>query len=289
MAPAIGATRATEVEGAIGRVLTDDEVSFFDEDGYVLVKGCLSRGECERYRRIILDMVSRDLTIPAHWHANAGRIKPMKEDGKQSFEDPELLPLLFNERLYAAAVQLLGDHRLRAFDASLGITIRNDASKDTVLSQTPHLDCSVPALEPFLFTPEEVQVGGCYYFTEVLPTGGGIHVMRGGHRWVEEQVRAQGGGLAGRQLNNSWKRLPGVETVEVTGEEGDFALLHHLMPHAASHNRLPQARVAQFTRFTRADHPHYPQKPAEPDRWSAEQTAAMTPLGRRLLGVEPWS
>src|SRR5262245_44739291 len=244
---------------ATERVLSDAEVAQFWEQGYVLVRGCLSSVDCERYRQFILDMVPRDLTIPAHWHANAGRIKPMREDGKQSFEQPEVLPLLFNEKVYAAAAQLLGDHRLRSFDASLGITVRNDASKDNILSQTPHLDCSVPAEVPFLFTLEEVQVGGCYCFTDVLPTGGGIHVLPGGHKWVEETVRARGGGLAGRQLYDNWKRIPGVQTVEVTGEAGDFALLHHLMPHAASHNRRSVARVAQFTRFTRADHPHYPQ------------------------------
>jgi ectoine hydroxylase-related dioxygenase (phytanoyl-CoA dioxygenase family) len=273
---------------ALERVLTEDEIAHYHEQGYVLVKGVLSAQECARYRQIILDMLPRDLTIPAHWGVNAGRIKPYHEDKRQSFDTPELLPLLCNERLYSAAVQLLGDHRLRAFDASLGITIRNDASRDSPLSQTPHLDCSVPAEAPFLFTPEEVQIGGCYYFTDVLPTGGGIHVVPGGHRWVQEQVRAAGGGMAGRQLYNSWKRVTDVETVEVTGSAGDFALLHHLMPHAASHNRLPQARVAQFTRYTRADHPHYPQQPAEPGRWSPEQVAAMSPLGRRLLGVDSW-
>ena len=33
---------------------------------------------------------------------------------------------------------------------------------------------------------------------------------------------------------------------------------------------------------------HYPQQPAEPGRWSPEQVAAMSPLGRRLLGVDSW-
>jgi hypothetical protein len=278
------------VAPTIPRVLSDEEVAFYDEQGYVLVKGVLSRDEAERYRHRILHLLPRDLTIPPYWGANAGRIKPYQPDGNQSFETPELLPLLFNERLYGAAVQLLGDHRLRTFDASLGITIRNDAGKQRglALSQTPHLDCSVPADAPFLFTLAEVQIGGCYYLTDVEPDGGGIHVMPGGHRWVEETVRAAGGGLRGRQLNEGWKRLPDVPTVEVTGEAGDFALLHHLMPHAASHNRRPTTRVAQFTRFTRVDHPHYPGKPAPEGRWSAAQLAAMTPLGRKLLQVDPW-
>lgn len=153
----------------VQQVLSDGEVARFWEQGYILVKGCLRPAECERYRRIILDMVPRDLTIPAHWHANAGRIKPMKEDGKQSFEDPELLPLLFNEKLHAAAAQLLGDHRLRSFDASLGITIRNDSPRDTILSQTPHLDCSVPPDAPFQFTLQEVQVGGVLLLHRCAP------------------------------------------------------------------------------------------------------------------------
>ena len=89
---------------AIERVLTDEEIAHYHDRGYVLVKGVLSREEAERYRQIILDMVPRDLTILAHWHANAGRIKPIREDVKQSFETPELVPLLFNSRIYAAAL-----------------------------------------------------------------------------------------------------------------------------------------------------------------------------------------
>lgn len=275
------------VAPAIERVLSNAEITQFHEQGYVLVKGVLTGEEADRFRRLIVDMVPRDFTIPAYWHANAGRIKPMQPDGKQSFETPELLPLLFNERLYAAAVQLLGDHRLKSFDASLGITLRNDAGRNdgSIRSQTPHIDASVPADADFLFTPAEVQVGGCYYFTDVEPTGGGIHIMPGGHTWVEETARAH---PDGRRLYNNWKKIEDVETVEVTGQAGDFALLHHLMPHAASHNRLPTARVAQFTRFTRVDHPHSPGAPAPEGRWSPEQLAVMTPLGRKLLGVDPW-
>ena len=44
---------------AVQRVLSDREVAQFWEQGYVLVKGCLSPEECERYRRFILDMVPR--------------------------------------------------------------------------------------------------------------------------------------------------------------------------------------------------------------------------------------
>lgn len=271
---------------AVKQVLTEEEVARFWEQGYLLVKGVLARDEAEYYRGVILDMVPRDLTIPAHWHSTAGRIKPMNLDGNHTFDTPELLPLLFNERLYAVAAQLLESPRLRAIDGSLGITLRNQ-SRDGILSQTPHLDASVPADIPnFLFNLEELQVGGCYYLGDVEPEGGGIHVVPGGHHLVEEKAASHS---EGRHLYNDWKRIDDFPvSVEVTGEAGDFALLHHLMPHAASHNRRPRPRVAQFTRFIREDHPHHPAKPAPPGRYNDRQLEAMTPLGRKLLGVDPW-
>jgi ectoine hydroxylase-related dioxygenase (phytanoyl-CoA dioxygenase family) len=76
--------------------------------------------------------------------------------------------------------------------------------------------------------------------------------------------------------------------VEVTGEAGDFALLHHLMPHGASHNRRSTPRVAQFLRWVRDDHPHDRGEVPRADRYNSRQLEAVGPLGRKLLGVDSW-
>lgn len=265
--------------------LTDAEVTTFWNDGYLLIKGALDRAEAERYRQVILGMVPRDLSMPSQWSAWMGRLKPYRASGDQTFDTPELLPLFGNERVYAVVSQLLQSHRLRAFDGSLGVTMRNDAQSDARLSQTLHIDASVPNdVDNFLFTLPEIQLGGCYYLTDVEPDGGGIHVVPGGHRIVEAEARSQ---PQGRHLHSNWKKITHLDSVEVTGEAGDFALLHHLMPHGASHNRRSTARVAQFMRYARADHPHGAgSKPPRP--YNQAQLDAMTPLTRRLLGLEPW-
>ena len=267
-------------------VLTEDEERQFWEEGYLLIKGVLTREEAHAARDYILNLMPRDLSIPAHWSNNAGRIKPFKVPNNHTYDTPELIPLMQHERLYAVVAQLLGSPRLRVGDGSLGVTLRNSSS-GPILSQNLHLDPSVPGdIDQFLFTPEELQIGGCYYLSDVYPTGGGIHVVPGGPRLVEERAKTD---PQGRQMYNRWKNIQDMpETVEVTGEAGDFALLHHLMPHAASHNRLPTPRVAQFTRFTREDHAHNPTKPAPAHRYNEIQIAAMSPLGRQLFGVEPW-
>ena len=274
-----------------GAALSEGSVEAFFRDGYLLVPSVLAPAEVELYARAVVGMMPRDLNVPEEWHANAGRFKPYRRGAGGAMDDtvdtPELLPLLCNERLYEVAAQLLGSRHLRVFDGSVGITMRNMSNGDHELSQNLHIDASVPkTVDQFLGTPEELQVGGCYYLTDVEPGGGGIHVVPGGHRWVAEEAAKD---AKGRHLHQDWKRVPNLETVEVTGKAGDFAILHHLMPHAASHNRSPRTRLAYFVRYIRCDHAHGGDRKSHERSYSDAQLAVMSPLGRKLLGVEPWT
>jgi len=274
-----------------GSALSEESVEAFFRDGYVLVPSVLAPQEVAAYSRAIVDLMPRDLTVPEEWHANAGRFKPYRRGLGGMMDDaidtPDLLPLLCNERLYEVAAQLLGSRHLRVFDGSVGITMRNMSDPGRELSQSLHVDASVPkTVDLFLGTPEELQVGGCYYLTDVEALGGGIHVVPGGHRWVAEEAAK---GPKGRHLYEDWNRIPETQTVEVTGKAGDFAILHHLMPHAASHNRRPKTRLAYFVRYIRCDHAHGGDPKSAKRTYSDAQLAVISPLGRKLLGIDPWS
>lgn len=278
------------------RVLTDEQIAAFDRDGFLILKGVLSRSEAEHYRRAILDMIPRDLNFEDPWFVNAGRIKPYHEGyGEQEtrrghedngiMDDPVFIPLLCNAYVYRVAADLMGEHRLRVEDGTIGVTIRND--EGPTLSQPIHIDASVPPEIPnFLFTPEEMHVGGLFYLTDVETNGGGIHVIPGGHKLVEAEARSH---PEGRHLHADWLDIQGYpDTVEVTGEAGDYIMTHPMLPHAASQNRRGRARVAYFTRYARIDNPHYPPPAAGPFRFNTRQLKAMSSLGRKLLGVDPW-
>ncbi|MFJ6199260.1 phytanoyl-CoA dioxygenase family protein [Micromonospora sp. NPDC092111] len=270
--------------------ITQDEVDRFWADGFLVVRGALSRQEADHFAELIRALLPGDLRIPDHWQAFDGRFKPFQAPGVQTFDGPDFIPLFQNERLYAVMTRLLRSHRLLVRDGSLAITMRNDTAHASELSQQVHLDPAVPEdVDDFLFTPEEIEIGGCFYFTDVAPHGGGIHVVPGGHRLVEEAARGVPGG---RQLHDKWRNITDLETVEVTGSAGDFVLMHHLMPHAASHNRNSTTRVAQFLRYSRDDAPWgMGERPGDrpgANGFDEAQLAAMTPLGRKLLGVDPW-
>ena len=74
----------------------------------------------------------------------------------------------------------------------------------------------------------------------------------------------------------------------MTGEAGDFVLMHHMMPHGASRNKNPSPRIAQFTRFYRLSEEEA-REVAEPDHLLAPGAeVALTELGRNLFRLAPW-
>ncbi|MEV6524558.1 phytanoyl-CoA dioxygenase family protein [Longispora sp. NPDC051575] len=270
--------------------LTREEFDLFWEQGYVVVRGVLTREEVQHYGRLILDLLPRDLHIPEYWKVYSGRIKPFYTPGNQSFDSPEFIPLWQNPILYAAMAQIIGYPRLLIKDGSVGITMRNDSAHDDPLSHPLHLDAAAPdEADNFLFSEEEVELGGCYYLTDVEPRGGGVHVVPGGHRIVEAEARAVANG---RQLHDRWCNIKHLKTVEVTGQAGDFVVMHHLMPHAASHNHNATTRLAHFFRYWRDDQPYrLGDRPGDPHpgkTYNDLQQKAMSPLGRKLLRVDPW-
>jgi hypothetical protein len=269
--------------------LTQEDVNSFWRQGFLVIPGVLTQDEAKHYGRLIMDLLPRDLHIPDHWESLAGRIKPFYHPGDQTFDGPDFIPLWQNPKLYAVMAQLLEHRNLWIRDGSVSITLRNDAPECSPLSQDLHLDPAVPDIDNFLFTKAEVEIGGCYYFTDVEPGGGGIHVVPGGHRIVEEEARAV---PKGRQLYDKWRKIEHLEAIEVPAGAGDFVLMHHLMPHAASHNHRSTTRLAQFFRYGRDDQPYvFGDRPGDPpaDRtYNDLQLKVMTPLGRKLLRVDPW-
>ena len=268
------------------RYLTKDQLEQFWSEGYLVLKGTLDDDVVEKAREFMLDLIPRDLVIPDHYHANHGRFKPHHPDGNGSYFEPAMLPLMQNKALYGAAVDILETEYIRVWDGSAGITLRNRAMEGRL--QNLHLD-AVPGgpedlNEGFLRTG--IGIGGCYYLNRVDSEGGGIHVVPGGPNRVREIMLNEPDGLT---RNNGWGHITDFSSSkEVTGDAGDFVLMHHLMPHSASANHNASPRIAQFTRLQALTDDEARLAPG-PDRpLDTDAIDALTPLGRKLFRLDPW-
>ena len=73
----------------------------------------------------------------------------------------------------------------------------------------------------------------------------------------------------------------------MTGEAGDFVLMHHMMPHGASRNKNLSPRIAQFTRLYRLNEVEAREAPGPHHPLALGAEVALTELGRRLFRLAP--
>ena len=266
--------------------LTDAQIEEFWQQGFLLLKGILSQQETATGKGAILNMVPRDLVFPETFGSTQGRLKPHNADGSQRYYTAELLPLLCNEKLYGVAVDILQSEYLQARDGSVGISLKDGGAEGLI--QKLHLDMRRP--EPEDLSEQHLRfnvgIGGCYYLSDVEQNGAGIHVIPQGHRMVEEIMLNEEDGLT--RFEN-WRHINELApSIEVTGDAGDFVLMHHMMPHGASRNKQASPRIAQFTRYYRLDEVAARENPGPDTPLAPGAEEILTELGRKLFRFDPW-
>ncbi len=119
------------------------------------------------------------------------------------------------------------------------------------------------------------------------PTAAASTSFRAVTRSSRKKPRASRPG--GRHLHENWKQIKHLQSQEITGEAGDFALLHHLMPHGASHNRNAD-QPGRLLRPLGARGPDLGRRSRsrQHGRYNTQQREAMGELGRKLFGVDDW-
>ena len=103
--------------------------------------------------------------------------------------------------------------------------------------------------------------------------------------------------------------LTGFRVTPIPAQAGDLIIWNALLPHGNGHNISDRPRLAQYVsmfparpedKALREDRilrwqerlaPDASWAPGDPRRWEQEhaQTAELTPLGRRLLGLGAWA
>ena len=149
--------------------------------------------------------------------------------------------------------------------------------------------------------PIQFGVQGVLYLTDTAEDQGGFQCVPGFNNTFEEWVKTQP-----EDRNPHHPDLTGLDVRSIPGKAGDLLIWHRLLAHGNGHNTSDKPRLAQYITMSPActedeaarqarvaswqERRPMPNWPGDPRAWEKEkqQTAELTPLGKKLLGVDLW-
>ncbi|KAI0820450.1 hypothetical protein BC628DRAFT_1330444 [Trametes gibbosa] len=294
--------------------LTKDEIEFFLENGYLIVKQAFSREKAAEFTRDMWVRLGLDPNDPESW--------PRDRDRTHMPYHTREPVATFAPRVWEIMKELLGgEERIDPLSSAWGDSF--------IVNLGTPADAGAPAPDPrtlanwhvdgdffvhFLDSPEQALLV-IPLFSDIAPGGGATYIAPEGIATTARYLAAHPEGVLTRGLafvpttladpldpssapaldprthpdclSHPAQAAHYTRFVELTGTTGDVVLLHPLMPHSASPNRLrartpriitnpPVALRAPF-RFARPD----------PHDLSIVERATLRALGRDSLAFAP--
>lgn len=281
------------------RVLSEEDWQFWTHNGYIVIKGAISKENCAKTAALLWEFEEKDPQDPETWYAPPRaeiRMKELTNSGMvEIYNHQYLWENRQSERLYNAFVDIWGSEKLWVTidRANLNFPSRPDHPFKGFI----HWDYDPET------KPQNVQ--------GVLALVDQTDENMGGFQCVPELFRTY----------DTWKLtqpedrdhfkpdITGFELVKVRMEAGDLLIFNSSLAHGIRPNLSQnKVRIAQYISMMPAQEGDQPLLdwritswhdrvapegyafPGDPRKWEQTRysTAELNPLGKKLLGLEKW-
>jgi hypothetical protein len=275
-------------------VFTAEDHDFFADRGYVIARNIIPKADCDAVIDAIWEFLGMDRNDPDDWYR-----LPLKPGGMiEMYQHQAEWNNRQNPRLYEAFTEIRGTHRLCVSIDRVGMKLPYNARHpDYDHKGFTHWDVDTAKL------PAPFGVQGVLCLTDTTADMGGFQCIPGFHKNLEEWIATQP-----PDRNTRMPDLTGLTVVPIPAQAGDLIIWNSLLAHGNGRNLSDRPRYSQYIsmfpveRLTeeqrehriRCWQEHLPPGneifPGDPRRIEEEQftTAELTPLGRKLLGVDCW-
>ena len=210
-------------------VLDPGELAFFDEHGYVVLRGAVSPAAARAAEDAIWAHLRMDRDDPSTWYSRSrghGIWVPLRRH-------PALDANRFAPRIANAFAQLWQRRDLWPTYDQCGF---NPPERGGWRFPGPHLHWDVSLVPPVAFG-----LSGILYLVDVAPDQGAFTCVPGFHRRIDAWLRA-----LPRDADPRREDLSRLETISVGARAGDLVIWHQALPHGASPNRATRPRITQY-------------------------------------------
>lgn len=226
-------------------MLSADQVGFYQENGYILVRGLLSRGEAADYRRECHELIARlqrIRSVDATWGA-ARQLSAAAADTQVlhchdvQFQSAAFTRLIVDDRLTAAAASIIGPnvqlHHTKVFI--------KPAEKGSPFPL--HQDC------PFFPHDRHSMIAAIIHFDDAPIEKGCLRVVPGSHRLGPLPHDPEGG------WHLPLDRYPLEGAVACPAQAGDVLLFSYLTIHGSGLNVTHEARTTLLVQMRDPEDP----------------------------------
>jgi ectoine hydroxylase-related dioxygenase (phytanoyl-CoA dioxygenase family) len=281
------------------RVLSQADWDFWQKNGYVIIHDAVPPENIKALVDTIWDFMGMDRSNPDTWYT-----EPSNEHGTHVFRAGGMVEMYQHQamwdnrqhpRVYGAFADIWGTDKLWVSMDRVNLNV--PARAGTKFGGFIHWDIDTTQ------KPPPFMVQGVLSLVDTTAEQGGLQVIPGFHNIFEEWVKTQ---PADR---DPWHPdITGFEVVPVITKAGDLVIWHSLLPHGTRRNDSNRPRIAQYITMSPAEEdneaaraeriamwrdrlsPEGEAFPGDPRKIEVLQnkTAELTPLGRKLLGLDRW-
>jgi hypothetical protein len=214
--------------------LTDDEVSAFARDGFLLLRGAILPETAKKAEAAIWAAVGADPGDPKSWEGKPWGSGHMHPDALA----------VFTPELAAAVDRLSGEPRPDWTPPKSAFAINIFPQPGEWSHHGPHIDHALEK-DGFEVFPRPMRLASLLYLTDCKLNGGPTVVWPGSHRKIQALAESDRERFKlMTTLNRALGELDLGEGVPVEGRQGDVLLYHYLCAHSGSKNVLDYPRFA---------------------------------------------
>ena len=214
-------------------VLTADDLAFWNQNGYIVVKNVISKEDCEHSRNAIWEFLGKSLEDEQSWYIQ----HPEQRGMMVHFSDhPTLNANRNSPRIQKAYEQLYQSTAIyKTIDK---VSFNPPVSKNySFMGSDLHWDVSLHLPIPF-------RLQGLIYLSDFKENVGCFHCVPGFHNQINEWMKS-----VPENVNPREYALQTLQPISVVGQAGDMVIWHQALPHCATANYGLTPRMVQYLTY----------------------------------------
>jgi hypothetical protein len=214
-------------------VLSEEELDFWDENGYLVLRGAVSKADCKQASDAIWDFLGASLDDQESWY----KPHPAKKGMMVVFTQHEALQKIRNSaKIRKAYEQLYGTKEIyKTIDK---VSFNAPDNHVTQFKGSPlHWDVS-------LSLPIAYKLQGLLYLNDVTSESGAFQCVPGFHLEIDCWLNNLPAGTDPHDYARNT-----LHPISVPGNTGDFIIWNQALPHSATPNKGKYPRLVQYLTY----------------------------------------